>query len=108
MIKIGPLLTSEYKQAATLLKLQAEVVNESSESEDSELVLRSLAFWQHWLPCQLHMAPSMYVAREDSQLVGIISLQHMSKSKTCWQINKLVVHPEHRGRGIAQELLRYV
>lgn len=108
MIKIGPLLTNEFRQAASLLKLQAELVQDSSELDDSALVLRSLAFWQHWMPCQLHLAPSMYVAREDGQLLGIISLQHTSKSKTCWQVNKLVVHPDHRGRGIAQELLRYV
>jgi len=108
MIKIGPLLASEFQQAATLLKLQADVVSEAGEIQDTELILRSLAFWQHWLPCQLHMAPSMYVAREDNQVIGIISLRHISKSKTSWQVDKLVVHPDHRGRGIAQELLRYV
>ncbi len=108
MIKIGPLLANEHKQASLLLKLQADIVQESDEIGDSELLLRSLTFWQHWLPCQLHMAPSMYVAREEGQLLGIISLTHTSKSKSCWQVTKLVVHPDHRGRGIAQELLRYV
>lgn len=108
MIKIGPLLTSEYKQASLLLKLQAELVQEATDIGDGELLLRSLTFWQHWLPCNLHMTASTYVAREDNQLLGIISLQHISKSRACWQVNKLVVHPDHRGRGIAQELLRYV
>ena len=108
MIKIGPLVTSEYKQASMLLKLQEELVQESTDIGDGELLLRSLTFWQHWLPCQLHMSASTYVAREDNHLLGIISLEHTSKSRACWQINKLVVHPDHRGRGIAQELLRYV
>lgn len=109
MIKIGPLLTSDYKQAAALLKLQEEVVvQEAEELNEGEVALRSLAFWQHWVPCQLHMAPSMYVAREDGRVLGVISLHHTSKSRGSWQVDKLVVHPEHRGRGIAQELLRYV
>lgn len=109
MIRIGPLLTNEYKQAATLLRLQEEVVVQESETiNEADLVLRSLAFWQHWVPCQMHMAPSMYVAREDGRVLGVISLHHTSKSRGSWQVDKLVVHPEHRGRGIAQELLRYV
>lgn len=109
MIKIGPLLAGEYKQASLLLQLQPELVHDSdNEITGGDLLLRSLTFWQHWLPCNLHTAASTYVAREDNQLLGIISLQHMSKSRSCWQVNKLVVHPDHRGRGIAQELLRYV
>lgn len=108
MIKIGPLLSNECRQAATLLQLQAELVQDATDVHESDVALNSLLFWQHWLPPQMHLAPSMYVAREDGQILGIISLQHTSKSKTCWQVEKLVVHPEHRGRGIAQELLRYV
>lgn len=108
MIKIGPLIASDFKQAAMLLQLQAEVVQEVQDVHESELALNGLAFWQHWLPPQMHLAPSVYVAKEDGLLLGIISLQHTSKSKSCWQVDKLVVHPEHRGRGIAQELLRYV
>ncbi len=108
MIKIGPLATNEFKQAAQLLQLQAEVVHQSNDVKEGELVLQSLAFWQHWLPCQMHMTPSMYVAREDGNLLGVISLHHTSRSRFCWEVDKLVVHPDHRGRGIAQELLRYV
>lgn len=109
MIKIGPLLTNEFKQAAALLRLQEELgIQEAGVINDGELVLRSLAFWQHWLPCQMHMAPSIYVAREDGHVIGVIALHHTSKSRGSWQIDKLVVHPDHRGRGIAQELLRFV
>lgn len=108
MIKIGPLVTSEYRQVSALLKLQEEVPQPISDVDESEVILRSLTFWQHWLPCQLHVAPSIYVAREDNVVLGVICLQHTSKSRGCWEIDKLVIHPEHRGRGLAQELLRYV
>jgi len=108
MIKIGTLQANEYKQASLLLNLQTEMVNENHDVNDGDLLLNGLAFWQHWLPCQLHLTQSLYVAREDGQIIGIIAMQHTSKSKTCWQVSKLVVHPDHRGRGIAQELLRYV
>lgn len=108
MIKIGTLLASEYKQAAQLLDLQAEVMPDFHDVNDSALFLNGLAFFQHWLPCQLHMTQSVYVAREEGQLLGIITLEHTSKSKTCWKVTRLAVHPDHRGRGIAQELLRYV
>jgi ribosomal protein S18 acetylase RimI-like enzyme len=108
MIKIGTLLSSEYKQASMLLALQAAVTQEVADVNDGELLLDGLAFWQHWLPCQLHLTRSMYVAREEGQLLGIIALNHTSKVRTCWQVTNLVVHPDHRGRGIAQELLRYV
>lgn len=108
MIKIGPLVTSDYKQVVALLRLQEEVLQETSDVDAGEIALGSLAFWQHWIPCQLHLAPSIYVAREDGIVLGVIHLHHMSKSRGCWQIDKLVIHPEHRGRGIAQELLRYV
>lgn len=107
MIKIAPLLANEYKQALQLLTLQSPVIQES-EPDESELFMQSLSFWQHWLPCQWHTGPSVYVAREEGLVLGLISLKHSSKSRTCWEIDKLVVSPEHRGQGIAQELLRYV
>ena len=109
MIKLGPLSAGEYKQAAMLLGLQEEVLNpEELVFDESTLLLQGLAFWQHWLPFNMHVTPSLYVAREDNQVLGVIVLHHIGKSRGCWQIDKLVVHPDHRGRGIAQELLRYV
>lgn len=109
MIKLGPLNASEYKQAARLLSLQEEVLNpEELVVNDATVLLQSFSFWQHWVPFNLHVTPSVYVAREDKQVLGVIVLHHLGKSRGCWQIDKLVVHPEHRGRGIAQELLRYV
>jgi GNAT superfamily N-acetyltransferase len=71
------------------------------------LSLRGLTFWQHYLPCRMHVAPSVYVAKEDGVVLGIISLRALGKSRSCWRIEHLVVHPLHRGRGIAQELLRF-
>jgi L-amino acid N-acyltransferase YncA len=108
MIKIGTLQAGEFKQASLLINSHAECLHEINDVNDGDLLLNGLAFWQHWLPCQLHLVQSVYVAREEGQLLGVIVLSHASKVKTCWQVNKLVVHPDHRGRGIAQELLRYV
>lgn len=41
-------------------------------------------------------------------MLALISISSVGKARACWQIDHLVVHPHHRGRGIAQELLRYV
>lgn len=108
MIKIGPLTAVDHMQVRTLLRLQQEPVFDITSLTEGGLVVRSLAFWQHWLPCQFHVTPSVYVAREENTIVGFISLHNTGKAKCCWRVDHLIVHPEHRGRGIAQELLRYV
>jgi N-acetylglutamate synthase-like GNAT family acetyltransferase len=108
LIKISPLVATDYGQACALLGLQEEPVLDVVSLTETGLVLRSLAFWQHWLPCHFHVTPSLYVAREEGTVLGFISLHNSGKSKSCWRIDNLVVHPQHRGRGIAQELLRYV
>jgi len=108
MIKIEPLLATDYAQVRGLLKHQPEFVPAENHCETTDFFFRGLTFWQHWLPCQIHMAPSVYVAKEDGVVLGIIALKPLSKSKSCWQIDYLLVHPHQRGRGIAQELLRYV
>lgn len=108
MIKIGPLIATDYAQAAAILDEQEEPVLDASPLTETRLIMRSFAFWQHWVPCQFHVTPSIYVAREEGVVLGFISLRNTNKSKSCWQIDGLVVHPEHRGRGIAHELLRYV
>jgi GNAT superfamily N-acetyltransferase len=108
VIKIGPLIATDYGKTCALLGLQEEPVLDVQSLTESGLVLRSLSFWQHWLPCQYHVTPSVYVAREDHQVLGFISLHNNGKAKACWRIDNLVVHPEHRGRGIAQELLKFV
>ena len=74
---------------------------------EGEIALRGLTFWQHWVPCRLHLASSVYVAKEDGVVLGLISTKNIGKSRACWRIEHLVVHPTHRGRGIAQELLRF-
>jgi ribosomal protein S18 acetylase RimI-like enzyme len=108
VIKIGPLIATDYGQTCALLGLQAEPVLDVQSLTESGLVLRSLAFWQHWLPFQFHVTPSIYVARDDRVVLGFISLHNTGRRNACWRIDNLVVHPDHRGRGIAQELLRYV
>jgi len=108
MIKIEPLFVSDYTQTRALLKHEPEEVPAENLCSARVLFFRGLAFWQHWLPCQLHVAPSVYVAKEDGVILGLIALRSSGKSKACWQVDHLVVHPRHRGRGIAQELLRYV
>lgn len=108
VIKIGPLVASEYKQAVALLTLHEETVPDELDLTDQDVLWQSLAIWQHWMPCHLHAGPSIYVAREQDLLLGVVCLSYMSRSRGCWRVDRLVVHPDHRGRGIAQELLRYV
>src|SRR5579875_2889015 len=107
MIKIEPLFATDYAQARALMRLEPAPAAGHPVSRRS-LFLRGLAFWQHWLPAQLHVAPSVYVAKEDGVVLGLIVLRSTGKSRLCWQVYHLIVHPHHRGRGIAQELLRYV
>lgn len=108
MIKIEPLLATDYAQMRALLRHQPDDAFSGSECRDSKTAYRGLTFWQHWLPFQAHVGPSVYVAKEDGVILALISIHARGKSKECWQIEDLVVHPHHRGRGIAQELLRYV
>lgn len=107
MIKIEPLFVTDYVQVRALLKHQDEPVPQESVCRTSQFFFRGLTFWQHWLPCQLHIGPSVYVAKEDGVILGFIVLRNKGKSKDCWQVDHLVIHPHHRGRGVAQELLRY-
>lgn len=95
-------------QTRALLKQQDGVMPYDSVCAENGLSLKGLNFWQHFVPCRLHVAPSVYVAKEDGIVLGLISLKSAGKSCACWKIEHLVVHPQHRGRGIAQELLRFV
>ncbi|HEY9713382.1 MAG TPA: GNAT family N-acetyltransferase, partial [Chroococcales cyanobacterium] len=72
--------------------------------EEDTLALKGLSFWQHWVPYRLHMAPSVYIAKEDGVVLALISIRPLGRSKACWRVEHIVVHPAHRGRGIAQEL----
>ncbi|MFN8655702.1 MAG: GNAT family N-acetyltransferase [Candidatus Obscuribacterales bacterium] len=108
MIKISPLLASDYAQTCALLGMQECSSIDNALITNTDVMKGGLAFWQHWLPCQYHLSQSIYVAREDGVVLGFIVLSAASKSKQCWKVENLVVHPEHRGRGLAQELLRYV
>jgi len=74
---------------------------------EERLLFTGLNFWQHWLPCSWHVSPSVYLAKEDGIVLGLISLKPIGKAKNCWQVDHLVIHPNQRGRGIAQELLRF-
>jgi RimJ/RimL family protein N-acetyltransferase len=107
MIKIEPLFATESTQVRALLRYQDEPVPYESFCAEDRYLITGLTFWQHWLPCHWHISPSVYVAKEDGIVIGMISLHPIGKSKNCWQVDHLVVHPNHRGRGIAQELLRF-
>ena len=108
MIKIEPLFAMDCTQARALLRHQNEQMPYESFCAEDAVSLKGLTFWQHWLPCRMHVDSSIYVAKEDRVVLGLISLRTLGKSRACWRIDHLVVHPNHRGRGIAQELLRYV
>lgn len=108
MIKIEPLFVTDYSQTRALLRLQPDYLPAEHVCNHKAFFFRGLAFWQHWLPCSWHFAPSVYVAKEDGVILGLVALRPTGKSKDCWLIDHLVVHPHHRGRGVAQELLRYV
>lgn len=107
MIKIEPLFATDSTQVRALLRYQDEPVPYESFCAEERYLITGLTFWQHWMPCQWHISPSVYVAKEDGLVLGLISLHPLGKSKLCWQVDHLVVHPNHRGRGIAQELLRF-
>jgi GNAT superfamily N-acetyltransferase len=107
MIKIEPLFATDRTQTRALLRHQSEPIPYKSFCQEEALSLRGLTFWQHWLPCRMHVAPSVYVAKEDGVVLGMITLRAVGRSRACWRVEHLVVLPHHRGRGIAQELLRF-
>jgi L-amino acid N-acyltransferase YncA len=107
MIKIEPLFATDTTQTRALLRHQDEPMPYETFCAEDELSLKGLTFWQHWIPHRLHIAPAVYIAKEDGVVLGLISLHAIGKSRACWRIEHLVVHPTHRGRGIAQELLRF-
>ncbi len=108
MIKIEPFLAVDSTQMRALLRHQDEPVPYEAFCAEEILFNSGLLFWQHWLPCRYHMAPAVYVAKEDGVMLGLVSLAATNKAGSCWRINHLVVHPQHRGQGIAQKLLQYV
>ncbi|MBX9667460.1 MAG: GNAT family N-acetyltransferase [Candidatus Obscuribacterales bacterium] len=107
MIKIQPFLPGDSTQVKALLRHQNEPVPYESFCQEERVLGSGLTFWQHWIPCGLHVGPSAYVAKEDNVVLGLISIDTVGKSHNCWRVDHLVVHPQHRGRGIAQELLRF-
>ncbi|HEY9870071.1 MAG TPA: GNAT family N-acetyltransferase [Candidatus Obscuribacterales bacterium] len=107
MIKIEPLFATDYAQVRGLMKYQTAPTPAEHLCESTSLFFKGLTFWQHWLPCHMHITSSVYVAKEDGVILGLIALRSAAKSKQTWQVDHLIVHPHHRGRGIAQELLRY-
>jgi ribosomal protein S18 acetylase RimI-like enzyme len=108
VIKIEPLFATDSTQMRALLRQQNEPVPYESFCAEEAIARSGLTFWQHYLPCKWHIAPSVYVAKEEGIILGLISVSSISKARACWRIDHLVVQPQHRGRGIAQELLRYV
>lgn len=107
MIKIQPFLPVDSTQVKALLRHQNEPVPYESFCQEDRVLNSGVTFWQHWIPCGLHVGPSVYVAKEDNVVLGLISVDTNGRSHNCWRVDHLVVHPQHRGRGIAQELLRF-
>jgi ribosomal protein S18 acetylase RimI-like enzyme len=108
VIKIEPLFATDETQMRAILRHQNERMPYESFCAEEGVCRGGYTFWQHWLPCRWHIAPSVYVAKEDGVVLGLISVVSSGRARACWRITHLVVHPHHRGRGIAQELLRYV
>jgi ribosomal protein S18 acetylase RimI-like enzyme len=108
MIKIEQLIATDSTQMRALLRHQDELIPYESFCVEDKLLVSAIVFWQHWLACRFHLAPAVYIAKENGVLLGLISVSSYGKANTCWKINHLVVHPSHRGRGIAQKLLQYV
>ncbi len=108
MIKIEQFVATDSTQMRALLRRQDELIPYETFCAEEKLLLSGYFFWQHWLPCRFHLTPAVYVAKENGLLLALISIASNSKAKSCWTINHLVVHPNHRGRGIAQKLLQYV
>lgn len=108
VIKIGPLSTARYAQALALVKSECESLSDAPDYDPGRLSLNSLSFWQHWFPIQMHVAPSVYIASEDNAVLGLIGVCKVNRSRECWEVSNLLVHPDHRGRGIAGELIKYV
>jgi len=108
MIKIEPFLAVDATQMRALLRHQDEPLAYESFCAEEKLFNSGWLFWQHWLPCRYQLAPAVYVAKENGVMLGLISLVTNGKAGSCWRIDHVVVHPQHRGRGIAQKLLQYV
>jgi len=108
MIKIEPFLATDSTQVRALLRHQDELMPYEAFCAEEKLFHSGLFFWQHWLPCRYHLAPAIYVAKDNGVILGLISIVSYGKANSCWWINHLVVHPNHRGRGIGQKLMQYV
>ncbi len=107
VIKIVPFFPNDAAQVRALLRYQEEPVPFDAFVSEERVVNAQMSFWQHWVPIAFHRTTSVYLAKEDNTVLGLIALDSTGKSNHTWQVNQLVVHPRHRGRGIAEELLRY-
>ncbi|MCW5823407.1 MAG: GNAT family N-acetyltransferase [Cyanobacteria bacterium TGS_CYA1] len=107
MIKITPFFPGDAAQVRALLRYQEEPVPFDAFVSEEKVINSKMSFWQHWVPIAFHRTTSVYLAKEDNTVLGLIALDSLGRSNHTWQVNQLVVHPRHRGRGIAEELLRY-
>lgn len=66
------------------------------------------AYWDSLLPQIESDARTILVAREGSRIVGTAQLAFESKAngRHRAEVNKVIVHPSHRRRGIAAQLMR--
>gem|GEM_PF-3689790 len=73
LIKIEPLFAIDSTQVRAILRYQDEHMPYESFCAEERLLFTGLNFWQHWLPCSWHVSPSVYLAKEDGIVLGLIS-----------------------------------
>ncbi len=108
MIQIGPLYTFDKQSVISLLEEHGDYLSFEISTIKAKAHYRGLSFWQHWLPCNLHIDSLVYVAKEDTQVLGFLALGRLDKVPNSWRIEQLIIHPDHRHRGIANELINFI
>ena len=67
-----------------------------------------LCILQNLVPVNLRIVPSIHVAVEEKNILGLIVLRSSSRPNHCWQIEDVFVLDQVRNKGVGEELLRYV
>ncbi len=103
-------LTRDLPGLADLIEIsfQAELslTDNSIASEFRQLAKAGPLLWllQAVIPIRRHLDGFVWV--EDGRVIGNVSLSRESRQNAMWTINNVAVHPDFRGRGIAQQLMK--